>query len=254
MRIVIIPDLHNHTENADRWLNSQRYYRAIFLGDFFDSFGDNVTDARLTAMWLRKRIESTDDVFLLGNHDAAYMFRHLDALYCPGFTKAKARAINEVLTLKHWHRFKLAHVEQDWLLSHAGFHPSWMETGTGNRIIDRCYEVMEKAARCVVDPLLGWGIDRGGNQPVGGPLWLDWDSLVPIPGINQIVGHTPGTDVREKHGKRSTNYCLDVRNGSVAAVLDQGRLTILQRQSHCGNRTHYIRNRCGSGVSRYRKS
>ena len=94
----------------------------IFLGDYFDNFGDNVSDARLTASWLRKRMDSTDDVLLLGNHDAAYLFPKLDALYCPGFTKAKARAIHEVLQPKHWQRFKLAHVEQGWLLSHAGLN------------------------------------------------------------------------------------------------------------------------------------
>src|SRR6266478_5050422 len=97
MRTLIIPDLHHHTENADYWLRSQTYDRVILLGDFFDDFGDDISDARQTAMWLRRRLDSSDDVVLLGNHDAAYMFSHLDALYCPGFTRAKAKAIQEVL-------------------------------------------------------------------------------------------------------------------------------------------------------------
>jgi len=42
MRSLIIPDLHHQTENADYWLNSQRYDRVIFLGDYFDNFGDKV--------------------------------------------------------------------------------------------------------------------------------------------------------------------------------------------------------------------
>ena len=98
MRSLIIPDFHHHTENADYWLGSQSYDRVIFLGDYFDNFGDNVGDARQTAGWLRQRMDATDDVLLLGNHDAAYLFPNLDALYCPGFTKAKARAIHEILT------------------------------------------------------------------------------------------------------------------------------------------------------------
>lgn len=229
MRALIIPDLHNGTEHADHWLRSQSYDRVIFLGDFFDNFGDDASDARLAAAWLRARMESSDDVMLLGNHDAAYMFAQVDAMYCPGFTKAKAKAINEILKPRHWQRFKLAHIEQGWLLSHAGFHPTWTRTPTTKRFIEDCADVLEKAARGVVDPLLGCGYDRGGPQPIGGPLWLDWDSLVPIRGINQIVGHTPGTEVRERRSKDSRNYCLDVRNGAVAALLEGDRLTIVQR-------------------------
>jgi hypothetical protein len=229
MRALIIPDLHHHTENAEYWLRSQSYDRVIFLGDFFDDFGDDANDARQTAFWLRNRMDSTDDIMLLGNHDAAYMFPHLDALYCPGFTRAKARAIHEVLQPKHWQRFKLAHDEQGWLVSHAGIHPSWMKLPTVTGIVALSEEAMEKAGRGVVDPLLGAGFDRGGAQPVGGPLWVDWSSLVPIPGVNQIVGHTPGTAVREKHGHESDNYCLDVRNGAAVALLDHGRVSIQRR-------------------------
>ena len=114
MRTLIIPDLHHHTENAEHWLNSQRFDRVIFLGDYFDDFGDNVNDARRTALWLRRRMEHTDDVFLLGYHDAAYLFPECAALYCPGFTKAKARGIHEILRPEHWRRFRLATVEQGW--------------------------------------------------------------------------------------------------------------------------------------------
>ena len=96
MRSLSIRDLHHHTENAYYWLSSQSYDRVIFLGDYFDNFGDKVRDARLTASWLRKRMDSTDDVLLLGNHDAAYLFPNLDALYCPGFTKAKASGLPPV--------------------------------------------------------------------------------------------------------------------------------------------------------------
>ena len=88
---------------------------------------------------------------------------------------------------------------------------------------------MKKAARGLGDPLLGAGIDREGAQSFGGPLWMDWDSFVPIPGIHQIVGHTPGTEVREALGGNSTNYCLDVQNGAVAALLREGRLAVLRR-------------------------
>ena len=228
MRTLIIPDLHHHTDHADHWLTTQRHDRVVFLGDYFDDFGDDVNDARRTAMWLRDRMEKSDDILLLGNHDVSYMFTRNPQLYCPGFTPAKARGIGEILRPEHWKRFRLAYVEQGWLMSHSGFHPVWIKEPTVERILRRCDLAMQRAKRLVVDPILGAGEDRGGLQRIGGPLWMDWDNLIPISGINQIVGHTPGDDVRKRTTSDSRNYCLDVRNGSVAAILVNGKLHILK--------------------------
>ena len=75
----------------------------------------------------------------------------------------------------------------------------------------------------------GAGEDRDGVQRIGGPLWMDWDNLMPIPGLNQIVGHTPDSAVRKKITRKSRNYCLDVGNAAVAAILENGKLKILNR-------------------------
>ncbi len=231
MRLLIVPDIHNRIENAEHWLTTQEFDRVVFLGDYFDNFGDNVTDARRTAFWLRNRMDTTDDIFLLGNHDASYMFPDEPRLDCPGYTRAKARGIREILRPEHWQRFQLAYAEQNWLMSHAGFHPMWIAEPTVDRILERSKEAIARARRHKIDdPLLGIGIDRCGSQPVGGPLWMDWDSLVPIPGINQIVGHTPGFEVRKRSTENSSNYCLDVKNASAAAILWEENLRILERR------------------------
>ena len=230
VRFLIIPDIHNETANADHWLNAQQFDRAIFLGDYFDRQDDNANASSLAALWLRRRMDSSSDIFLLGNHDAAYMFSNDPQLYCPGFTKAKASAIHQVLRPEHWAKFQLAHFEQSWLISHAGFHPTWIEQPTVSRILSRCEKAMALAKRGKVDPILAFGEVRGGLQRFGGPLWMDWDSLFPIPGINQIVGHTAGEEVRKKVTPESKNYCLDVKNASVAAILADGELTILRKE------------------------
>ena len=230
MHVLIIPDIHNQTDNADYWLTTQQYDRVVFLGDYFDCFGDDVSDVRRTAVWLRNRIQSSDDVFLLGNHDAAYMFPECEELYCPGFTKAKSRGIREVLGAHHWERFRLAFEEQGWLFSHAGFHPTLISEPRVQAILQQSSDAMKKAKRRIIDPLLGTGVDRGGLQRYGGPLWLDWSSLQPIAGISQIVGHTPGEVVREKITSASRNYCLDVENASVAAILAGGEVTISKKE------------------------
>jgi hypothetical protein len=230
MRTLIIPDIHHHTDNADHWLATQSYDHVVFLGDYFDHFEDNVSDARQTAAWLRHRIETTDDIFLLGNHDVPYMFPDDPALECPGFTRQKARAIREVLQRRHWQRFELAFEVQGWLLSHAGFHPVWIEEPSLGRILARCGDARTLAKRGKVDPVLGYGEKPQGLQRFGGPLWMDWDSFMPIAGINQIVGHTSDQEMRQKIAGDSKNYCLDVKNASVAAILMNGELTILKRE------------------------
>jgi hypothetical protein len=230
MRTLIIPDIHNQTDNADHWIATQRYDGVVFLGDYFDSSDDNVGDARTTACWLRDRMRLPQSIFLLGNHDVAYMFPNEPEVECPGFTRAKARAIHEVLTSAHWEKFQLAWEEQSWLLSHAGFHPVWIDEPSLARIVARCRRAMELARRGKLDPILGYGEKPGGIQRFGGPLWMDWESFLPIAGINQIVGHTRGSDAREKTVTRSRNYCLDVGDASVAAILSDGELTILDRR------------------------
>ena len=230
MRALIIPDLHHHIENAEHWLKTQCYDRVIFLGDYFDDFDDDANDARKTARWLREKMDSTDatrHIFLLGNHDAAYLFPDHDELSCPGFTKAKSNTIREILRAEHWHRFELAHEEQGWLLSHAGFHLVWMEKPTVRRILQRCEKAMKLVRRGKVDPILGYGEKPGGLQRIGGPLWMAWENFMPIPGINQIVGHSPDSLVREQCGMNSRNLCLDVKNGCAAALLSGGDIKVL---------------------------
>lgn len=240
MTILIVPDIHHHTENAEYWLKVQKFDRAIFLGDYFDDHDDNANDARKTALWLRDRMDATEDVFLLGNHDAAYLFPHCEELYCPGFTKAKSQAIRETLLPKHWHRFKLAHEEQGWLLSHAGFHPAWIDAPTVPKILQRCETAMALAASGKVDPILAYGETPGGVQRFGGPLWMAWENFLPIPGINQVVGHSTGECVREQNTDRSRNVCIDVENASVATILTNGELRILDRANKSHNRDEHF--------------
>src|SRR5437763_15787976 len=115
-------------------------------------------------------------------------------------------------------------------IHNARFVCSLYEQPTVSRILSRCEKAMALAKRGKVDPILAFGEVRGGLQRFGGPLWMDWDSLFPIPGINQIVGHTAGGEVRKKVTPESKNYCLDVKNGSVAALLADGALTILRKE------------------------
>jgi len=55
MSALIIGDLHNRWELADRALTRYRseVTSVVFMGDYFDDFGDNVRDVRDMANWLK---------------------------------------------------------------------------------------------------------------------------------------------------------------------------------------------------------
>ena len=228
MRTLVIPDIHHQIDRAEHWLQTKEFDRAVFLGDYFDDFEDHLQEARLTACWLRERMNKSNDIFLLGNHDIPYMFPDDPFYACSGFTREKSKAIRKILRHEHWSRFKLAHAEQGWLLSHAGFHPFWVLEPTVEKILERCELAMHRAKCHIQDHLLGAGPERGGSQQLGGPLWMDWLNLVPIPEINQIVGHSPGPDVRAKICSDSKNICLEVSRNPVAALIVDGAITILR--------------------------
>ena len=232
MRTLIIPDLHHNTETADYWLNAVEHDRVIFLGDFFDDHEDTAGDAANTAAWLVRQMKNPDAVFLFGNHDLAYRFRGNEQVDCPGFSNEKSDAIHRVMKREHWNRFRLAHAEQGWLVSHAGFHPAWMKEPTVKKILSRCDKAMRLACEDQIDPILGMGELPGGIQKFGGPLWMDWNHFMPIKGINQIVGHTMDEDVRTMEGEDSSNYCIDVSHGCAAVLLCEGNVQILRKASN----------------------
>jgi len=154
-------------------------------------------------------------------------------LICPGYDAAKWIAINATMTNRDWQNFKLhAWLDDDqgsWLVSHAGVHPVWLdggEPGKHREFIDRaCADAWACLNRGEHHFLLGRGVSRSGDQRIGGICWMDWDELVPIPGLNQLVGHTPDKSVRHKNTPTSRNICLDT-NLRNYAVFDGGRLEI----------------------------
>lgn len=229
MRTIIIADLHNQTEWVNDFLATQGYDRVVFLGDYFDSAGDTPYEARRTALWLKQMLKDPRNVLLLGNHDLQYVFPRNEALRVPGFHPAKARAIMDILTPAEWARFRLFHLEQGFLLSHAGIcrelfarpdgqiTPQWLE--------QRCALALDRASRGESDPVLR----EGGGPTKGGITWLYWDALEPIPGWNQIVGHSYWPEVRMKKVEVgsvaiSENYCLDC-DCRVVGVLENGRFS-----------------------------
>ena len=231
---LIIPDIHHKIQIVEEIRQSHPGIPAIFLGDYFDDFYDTPDDMRATCRWLRNSLENTSDVFLIGNHCFAYLSYELGVRWgsCSGWTPAKHGVFHEYFPGDLLLRQCRWMVDcQDWLITHAGVSNDLYRAFSKRRSKDDIFEWVANAQNAllagVAHPALLAGFDRGGSQKTGGILWCDWNSFRPIPQFRQILGHTPGNDVRFKRG----DVCLDT-NLKDYGLLEDGKLTILPAGTH----------------------
>jgi hypothetical protein len=211
-KIIAIGDIHNHWVEAETIASKYDVtHTIVFVGDYFDNFGDSALDAEQTARWLKDSLAKPNRIHLMGNHDINYAYYNIrpgsnlgDQIYtCSGYSPAKDDAINRVLTNEDWDKIKFAHFENGFWFSHAGFHPHWFSSppyGMDNEIINIDLKKIQKAIedREFSNELCGAGKCRGGMNRVGGLLWRDhlqesyagsyWNDES---GIKQVSGHTP---------------------------------------------------------------
>lgn len=255
MKTIIISDLHNRFEWVEYALQSpilQPYDNVVFLGDYFDDFYDTPEIATDVAIWLKQSLQKPNRVHLMGTHDLWYMFPYNKFAIASGNTDAKAYAIRSILTDQDWNQLKLYHYEQDFLMSHAGVHIRLISEYvfkhkdlfdkyivnkelrlSGQETVDKVVrpatiEAMNRVKGGSMDPWLDAGVIRDGLNPIGGIIWLDWIyEFKPIPGLNQIVGHTEINVPDEKYIKSSRNYNLDTKNDHVG-ILENGEFRYVE--------------------------
>ena len=251
MKIVglIIPDVHEQIVRLKKILADPCYKNVqwfVFLGDFFDSFDGLTWQTHETVKWLAENIGNPKYIFLWGNHDLHYAFP-VDGVMCSGFDPNKLKIVRQHLNDNdHWKKFKLMHwigkpandeergnivQPTEWLISHAGIHPSLLNPFLGfdkQSLLALEEEAMWKLRYCQqVTSLLAAGRGRFGPARVGGIDWLDWQTeFIPISGLNQIVGHSYDKEVRCKKMPDSINYCIDTHLRHVVEVKDDGSIKI----------------------------
>jgi hypothetical protein len=246
---VIIPDVH---EQVVRLKAILRYYADalwfVFLGDFMDTFKGLTWETFEMVKWLAANARNPKYTLLWGNHDIHYAFPIEGVTMCSGFDKNKLKIVQQSLDDNdHWKAFKLMHwigtpanddergnvPSKEFLCSHAGMHVALLNPIMGfekQSLLALEEEALYDLRYCqTLRPLLAPGKGRGGWQRVGGVDWLDWDTeFQPINGLNQIVGHSYGTEVRIKQGPDSYNYCLDTHLRHVIEVKEDGTLKVVK--------------------------
>lgn len=236
MKTVVIGDLHHKTRWVEDFLKSQEPYdEVVFVGDYFDDFGDNAFTATGTALWLRESLQHANRIHLIGNHDLPYALDVWNELYyCPGYTKEKKAAINDIMTPMLWDKIVGAYYTQGYLISHAGFdatlvmHPV-LGMPTPEELVKQANIGLLEARKGNRHKLYLAGYRMATND-IGGIIWSDWNNeYVPIHGIPQIVGHTPGHGIRTLQvNKEQSDYCVDCNTAMVLVITD-GKLSIIRR-------------------------
>ena len=222
MKTLIVPDVHNHIDEVEAQISRYPADRVVFLGDYFDSFGDTPAMAEATARWLKASLARPERLHLWGNHDLWYRFP-LNSQICwigSGFTPEKSRAISGVLAFEDWEKLRLVTVLDGIVFSHAGVdrsvfeHP--VEGLSAGRVESQCAAALEDAAA---------GID---NEVLGehGIVWLRWWEMEALPEFSQVVGHTVARECRVETEGGRFNVCLDTL-GRYLGLLEDGIFKVI---------------------------
>jgi len=198
LRTLIIGDIHNEIGRVDAVLAEYagQCHSVIFLGDYFDSYGDGPAQMRESCLWLKDSLQNPNRIHLLGNHDVAYFINGHLQTNCPGHTAEKQAVFEEFRGSLALDAFAVAETLGPWLISHAGLPPAHTKGKTPEELVKECAEELKNAQSGASSWIFDRAQERGGRASTGGPLWLDWSGeFKPTPGIHQIVGHSQSKGV-----------------------------------------------------------
>lgn len=201
MKTLFVGDLHGARDIVRLALKTTYPDRVVFMGDYLDSFTRPVEDQISTLQLVMDACENNPEKYiaLMGNHELSYIE---DGMQCSGF---KAETASYIVHLQKRMRAILKPyfwIEEDWLATHAGVSNALLEL-----------KKMDLETYLQQGDFFQIGRFRGGWAPIGGLHWCDFNAeFDPIPGVNQIVGHThydhDGT-LLTKQGQMSINYNVD---------------------------------------------
>lgn len=207
MRTVVIGDTHGRS-NWKLAIHQEKPDRVIFIGDYFDSFelsGVEQIDSFKQIIQYKKDNPQVEVVMLIGNHDHHY-FPEVGYTGTSGYQSGIAPSITQVID-ENRHHLQMAYGFGDYLFTHAGVSPVWMDKVFGE---NNFYEGENwRKENVVVDlnELFRYkprafdftGLEPSGDNAIQTPIWIRPRSLMSAnkkhsKGLKkdyiQIVGHT----------------------------------------------------------------
>ena len=257
MKVLILPDLHNRQEKAEKIIATVKPDQTIFLGDYFDDFGDNPETITDTADWFHNSVNQKDRVHICGNHDMHYWFKDSKFLRCSGYEQFKCIAINDFVTKDDWEKLVFFYnLDDQWLLTHAGFHPMWINpmayksdepiSSSIGALCRRLKAESVEAIKLFYKDKVHWfgmpGFSRSYNSPYcGGITWCDYNQeFKPIIGVHQIFGHTPNKKLHWETIEGGTRKPLPLEGVVNPTLTDENSYNICLDSAHPGSRYYAI--------------
>ena len=184
MKILIIPDIHGRDFWIEPCSHIDEFDKVIFLGDYHDPYifevSQDTSRHRLRDELVPFVIEHKDKVVcLFGNHDGNYLVGDMA-------DRVDYRHKTEIQNYMKQMNIKLVHKEGNYLFSHSGVLPRWLELN--NLTLEDLNNLhFDNRALMDISPL------RNGWSEVGSCIWGDAreDAFSKhIPNLYQIFGHT----------------------------------------------------------------
>ena len=215
MKIMVLPDIHGRRfwENVEGHIDG--YDRVIFLGDYLDPYGFEDISVVSALTNFRKIIDFAERhpdkvIMLLGNHDMPYFsekYRSFSSYHCR-WSREWHDVIGSLFDA-HRHLFKLAHVEDNVLFTHAGCTTTWLKTVFPELSAADSIHDLESKLNGLLDNESGLASlymvshHRGGWDSAGSCIWAhvsevtdDYDGLhfADCKDVKQVFGHTLQVD------------------------------------------------------------
>ena len=218
-RTLIIGDVHDKwstvTPTFNRMIQYWRPDRTIILGDltndWYQTAKSEYRQLRIMERWAKSiRGQGIDLTILIGNHDVYYLVSDKDHsiaantvnMYSPGHHQRFRQQVG--LTIRSVRPEAMTTITgcgRKWLLSHAGMTGAWsarigLDTNDVDQLADHVNMMFHDRNW---GRLYMVGPGRGGDE-VPSPIWADRSELEadPMPGVDQMVGHTPAVTVESR--------------------------------------------------------
>jgi hypothetical protein len=200
-KTLILGDTHGRST----WklaIHQEQPDRVIFIGDYFDSFeisGVEQIDNFKQIIKYKEDNPQVEVVMLIGNHDHHY-YPEIGYTGTSGYQNKIAPSINQVID-ENRHHLQMAYGFEDFLFTHAGVSPVFMDQVFGKDDWSKESVVVDLNELFKYKPKAFEfnGFDGSGDNTTQTPIWIRPRSLMAVNknhknGLKkdyiQIVGHT----------------------------------------------------------------
>jgi hypothetical protein len=201
MKTIVLGDTHGRS-NWKLAVHQDKPNRVIFIGDYFDSFEISGVEQIANFKEIIQYKETNPQVeviLLIGNHDHHY-FPEVGYTGTSGYQSGIAPSITQVVD-ENRHHFQMAYGFGEYLFTHAGVSPVFMDQvfGENDWSIENIVVDINEMFRYKPRAFDFNGIDGSGDNTTQTPIWIRPRSLMSSnkkhkKGLKkdyiQIVGHT----------------------------------------------------------------